>query len=318
MGPIKWSSVSIMDPGGRRHPKRMLDIRTLSLATSVISLAIMIVMLHIHSTHRIYKGFFYWVVASVFMFVGLTLMSLRGLVPDLLSIIVANGLMIAQYAFVTRGLFSFFDRKSRDWVYPLLFLIYVPSISYYTYMSPDLSMRIVIISVLAVFLCLLSIVLIHRYSQRIRITVNFLLVMTFSVFIVYGCIRIVYTVYLEEQITDFMMASSMQGVMFLVLIYTNIMMFIGLIMLNQQAMERDYLESEKEVRTLRGVIPICMHCKEIRTDDGYWEHLEKYLSDHADVSFTHSICDSCREKYYPEVYQQRSRKSEDSSQQDGQ
>ena len=55
-----------------------------------------------------------------------------------------------------------------------------------------------------------------------------------------------------------------------------------------------------EIKTLRGIIPICMHCKEIRDDDGYWVQLEKYITEHSDAQFSHGICEKCIEKYYPD------------------
>ncbi len=53
-----------------------------------------------------------------------------------------------------------------------------------------------------------------------------------------------------------------------------------------------------EVKTLGGLLLICACCKKIRDTEDYWHSLEKYLSEHADVSCTHSICPDCIEKYY--------------------
>ena len=60
-------------------------------------------------------------------------------------------------------------------------------------------------------------------------------------------------------------------------------------------------QAEEEVRTLRGIIAICMHCKKIRDDRGYWNRLERYISEHSEVQFSHSICDKCMKEHYPEV-----------------
>ncbi len=49
-----------------------------------------------------------------------------------------------------------------------------------------------------------------------------------------------------------------------------------------------------EVRTLRGLIPICAWCNRIRNDGGYWQKIEQFLREHSDADFTHSICDSCQ------------------------
>jgi uncharacterized PurR-regulated membrane protein YhhQ (DUF165 family) len=69
--------------------------------------------------------------------------------------------------------------------------------------------------------------------------------------------------------------------------------------------ERDRLIDElrasiSEIRTLRGFIPICIHCKKIRDDQGYWNRLEEYISSRSDAEFTHGICPDCIKEVYPE------------------
>lgn len=48
-----------------------------------------------------------------------------------------------------------------------------------------------------------------------------------------------------------------------------------------------------EVRQLKGMLPICSHCKKIRDDKGYWNQIESYIRKHSDVSFTHGYCPEC-------------------------
>lgn len=54
----------------------------------------------------------------------------------------------------------------------------------------------------------------------------------------------------------------------------------------------------EEIKILRGILPICMHCKKIRNDEGYWESLEGYISEHSEADFSHGVCEDCQEKYY--------------------
>jgi PAS domain S-box-containing protein len=56
-----------------------------------------------------------------------------------------------------------------------------------------------------------------------------------------------------------------------------------------------------ELKTLRALLPICASCKKIRDDDGYWEQIESYLRDHADIHFTHSLCPDCSRKFYGDL-----------------
>ena len=52
------------------------------------------------------------------------------------------------------------------------------------------------------------------------------------------------------------------------------------------------------VKVLRGRLPICMWCKNIRKADGSWEQLEKYIIDHSEADFTHGLCPVCMKKHY--------------------
>ena len=54
------------------------------------------------------------------------------------------------------------------------------------------------------------------------------------------------------------------------------------------------------IRTLQGLLPICMHCHRIRTDEESWQRLESYIEEHSEAAFSHSLCPECLEKYYPE------------------
>lgn len=55
-----------------------------------------------------------------------------------------------------------------------------------------------------------------------------------------------------------------------------------------------------EIKTLRGILPICSNCKNIRDDDGYWNQIEVYIRDHSEAEFTHGICPECVKKLYPD------------------
>ena len=54
-----------------------------------------------------------------------------------------------------------------------------------------------------------------------------------------------------------------------------------------------------EIKVLRGILPICSHCKKIRTDEGKWVQIEKFISERSDATFSHSLCEECLKKHYP-------------------
>lgn len=57
----------------------------------------------------------------------------------------------------------------------------------------------------------------------------------------------------------------------------------------------------KEIRVLRGLMPICSICKRVRDDEGYWDKIETYVKKHSDAEFTHSICPLCAKTHYPGI-----------------
>ncbi len=59
------------------------------------------------------------------------------------------------------------------------------------------------------------------------------------------------------------------------------------------------LEVEKE---LKGYITICSACKRILDENEQWSRIEKYIENHSDVTFTHSICPACSRKLYPQLH----------------
>ncbi|MEY2669364.1 MAG: hypothetical protein RJA59_2002 [Pseudomonadota bacterium] len=62
--------------------------------------------------------------------------------------------------------------------------------------------------------------------------------------------------------------------------------------------EKDRLVTElrgalRDVKTLSGLLPICMYCKKIRDEKGYWSRVEHYISSHTDALFSHGMCEDC-------------------------
>jgi PAS domain S-box-containing protein len=61
---------------------------------------------------------------------------------------------------------------------------------------------------------------------------------------------------------------------------------------------RDLMDALDKVKTLRGLLPICSSCKNIRSDENYWQNIETHIEEHSDASFTHGVCPTCMQKLY--------------------
>ena len=75
---------------------------------------------------------------------------------------------------------------------------------------------------------------------------------------------------------------------------------------NARDAERELLISELEkalveIKTLKGIIPICAGCSRIRDDKGYWQKVEEYLQKNTYAELSHGICPECCKKLYPDI-----------------
>ncbi len=74
----------------------------------------------------------------------------------------------------------------------------------------------------------------------------------------------------------------------------------------QAEKEREKLIGEledalQEIKTLRGILPLCSFCKKIRNDKGFWEQVDVYIQKHSLADISHGICPECMKKYYPDI-----------------
>jgi hypothetical protein len=67
-------------------------------------------------------------------------------------------------------------------------------------------------------------------------------------------------------------------------------------------MVRDLRDALDNVKELKGLLPICSWCNNIRDDNGYWKKLETYIQEHSSAEFTHGICPECLRKIAPDTY----------------
>lgn len=74
------------------------------------------------------------------------------------------------------------------------------------------------------------------------------------------------------------------------------------LLFRQLKQEKKELEvALREIKTLKGLLPLCAFCKKIRDDEGYWHNLETYIPSKTDAQFSHGVCPDCLQKHYPDL-----------------
>ncbi|KIX12967.1 ANTAR domain-containing response regulator [Dethiosulfatarculus sandiegensis] len=70
---------------------------------------------------------------------------------------------------------------------------------------------------------------------------------------------------------------------------------------NLEQRNKELEQALVEIKTLRGILPICANCKKIRDDKGYWNQIEAYISEHSQAEFSHGLCPECIKELYPDM-----------------
>ena len=71
--------------------------------------------------------------------------------------------------------------------------------------------------------------------------------------------------------------------------------------IDREKVTEELKKALKEIKTLRGILPLCSYCKKIRNDKGYWEQVDVYIHKYSQADISHSICPDCSKEHYPDL-----------------
>ena len=169
------------------------DIQTLAFIQCLIFIAQVVVLFVQYRINRTYRGIGWWVVSSILMALGVTLMPFVAVKSLVIFARFANPLMILGQIFVYIGVIQFLEKKVNKWILISIYSMFVLFYLYYMYVNNDISGRTVVVNVtLAVILFLTAQKLFLKKNRLISGSANF----TASIFLIYGSlltIRAFYT-----------------------------------------------------------------------------------------------------------------------------
>jgi hypothetical protein len=270
-----------------------LDMRTLIFTSGITSLILFLCMLYIRQKQRTYEGFFYWIFAALSNAAGMLLVSQRDILPDFLTIVTGNTLLIFSIMFINLGLNRFAGMRPRFKFYLVLIFLFIAFYSYFTYAVPSFKYRFIVFSLFQMLLCVVMIIIVRRDLPRVIPQRNYVLFWFLVLAAAWPLFRIIASFFESKTATDLMKAGFPHQLTYLGGIAAYIILMVALIIINAQRVEQEMIDAKNEIKMLTGLIPICANCKKIRDDQGSCNQLEAYLSEHADVKFTHGLCPEC-------------------------
>jgi two-component system sensor histidine kinase/response regulator len=71
--------------------------------------------------------------------------------------------------------------------------------------------------------------------------------------------------------------------------------------LEQARLVEELTAALAQVKTLRGLLPLCAQCRRVRTERGSWEQIESYVRAHSLAEFSHGLCPDCEVRWQAEM-----------------
>jgi diguanylate cyclase (GGDEF)-like protein len=124
----------------------LLDVRTLGILSAFMPFVLGIIMSIYWRERRTYEGFGRWVLANFVFGVGYIQISLRGILPDFFSIVLGNAATIYAEILIYEGIRLFYGRPAFSKWNSFVFVLYLVLHTYFTYLNPNINIRIAIIS----------------------------------------------------------------------------------------------------------------------------------------------------------------------------
>ena len=290
-----------------------MDIKTLLLLAVLVTSVYGFALLLYSTQQKTFDGFGLWI-ASLFVFsLGYLALFLRGTIPLHFSIIIGNFCFALGALLRLDGTIRFTRGENLKTPFYLILAPVIISIAYFHYIVENIVARTLLIGNFTLILCVC--ITVSFFSPSTSTSKRFFHIAGFLTGSM-GIFLLVTPLLLKSSAdSNIFQMGFRYAVYYMVILAFEICWGYCLLLLNGQRLEDELRVTEKELRaanlqlekemkeriTLSGLLPICSHCKKIRDDKGYWNHLESYIETHSEADFSHSICPDCAHELYPEL-----------------
>ncbi|MGR6862287.1 diguanylate cyclase [uncultured Aliivibrio sp.] len=248
-----------------------LDIRTLNFIIILFSLIYCIGLLLFQFTQQTIRGLSVFAMSILIIGTGPLMLSLRGDIPDWLSIVGANMLIAFGFhlSLYSLCLFRKYSLKYTHFSSLMMFVTLI-SLIYFTYYVPSIKYRIIVISLYMVFVTLSTAIVVLKGKNDDLVLATRMMSLSFAIYGGFMIFRII-AVLPSLELTNFMTAGLIHQLTFLFSIILIVSMsFIMLWMINARLLNsihtlsyQDPLTTLKNRRALEDVVPTMM--KKVKT-----------------------------------------------------
>lgn len=287
-----------------------LDVKTLIACNAAIAFFMAAAFLFYKINYKTYPGYGVWLSSFFILTVVYLSILLRGLLPAWLVIALTNSVGVLVGVLRLDGVMRFTRSHKLKKIYYCLPAVTATIVLFFYFIEDNIVLRNMISSA---FITVLAILISLEFYRNIKLENKKLYFGIALINGIYGLSLFTRGIvwFCCPHLNLFMNGFVHQSYFFVTIVMEVGLGFAWLMICNQRLdfelrssrdnlqLTNDKLEKAlSEVKSLSGIVPICMHCKNIRDDQGYWSLLEKYISEHSEAEFSHGICPKCMEERY--------------------
>lgn len=204
-----------------------LDIRTLAFIATLAAIVQAITLTSLWMVSRQGAGTVFWAAGGVCAAIGFVLLGFRGAIPDVMSIIIANTFIGASHALYWLGIEFYTKRKPNILAAVAIISTVALLFTYYCEVAPDIAARVIVISVALAIMSFGSFRALWFQRKGQRSAPESVVAVTFAAHGIFHCFRAIYTWLVEQEIANFMNASTVHMFAFLDIILFLLLTAVG-------------------------------------------------------------------------------------------
>ncbi|MEI6310459.1 MAG: PAS domain S-box protein [bacterium] len=225
----------------------MLDIKTLMILyaiTNVISAGAVAIIWN--QNKRRYAGISFWLIDMILQAVGSVLIVLRGLAPDLVSIVLANTMIQGGALILLIGLERFTGKKGWQIQNYVLLTVTIAALIYFSRVQLDLTAREIVLAVMTMIITFQCCWLLLRRVAAGMHTFTRLTGIVFACYVVFSFAKIILYIIFPAQTSDFFKSGTVYGLIITGYIILGICLTISLVLMVNRRLLTDVKAQEEK------------------------------------------------------------------------
>jgi PAS domain S-box-containing protein len=230
----------------------ILDMRTTMLMYAIVNIVCALIMAVVwYQNRKHFAGLSFWLADLALQAAGALLVAARGAIPDFVSMVIANTMILAGIIVIYIGLERFLDKRSSQIHNYVLLAIFVPVATYFTLAQPSLEIRSAFIALLMViftFQC--SWLLLYRVAPDMRRTTRFVGIV-FGGYALVSIVRDIRYIISPLKGNDFLKSGTFETLMIVLFIILAVALICGLILMVNRRLLSEVQRSAEQIKQER-------------------------------------------------------------------